>query len=95
MLALSCLVFEIIVMLEGEPSHQSEILRALEQVFLKDVSLYFDSLIFLPLFINFDMPSSPATKKNQWSLVFPSCNSWFSVHCGRIILVLFGKHSAK
>jgi hypothetical protein len=40
---LRCLdcVLRVIVLLEGEPSAQSEVLRALEQVFIKDMSLLF------------------------------------------------------
>ena len=39
--ALCCLgcVLRVIVLLEGEPSSQSEVLSALEQVFIKDVSV--------------------------------------------------------
>ena len=39
--ALSCLgcVLRVIVLLEGEPSPQSEVLSALEQVFIKDLSV--------------------------------------------------------
>ena len=38
---LRCLgcVFSVIVLLEGEPSPQSEVLRALKQVFIKDLSV--------------------------------------------------------
>ena len=32
-------VLRVVVLLEGEPSPQSEILRALEQVFIKDLSV--------------------------------------------------------
>ena len=37
---LRCLgfVLRVVVLLEGEPSPQSEVLRALEQVFIKDLS---------------------------------------------------------
>ena len=33
------LVLRVVVLLEGEPSSQSEVLSALEQVFIKDLSL--------------------------------------------------------
>ena len=38
---LHCLgcVLRVVVLLEGEPSPQSEVLRALEQVFIKDLSV--------------------------------------------------------
>ena len=32
-------VLRVVVLLEGEPSPQSEVLRALEQVFIKDLSV--------------------------------------------------------
>ena len=39
---MSCLgrVFRVIVLLEGEPSPQSEVLSALEQVFIMDLSVH-------------------------------------------------------
>ena len=35
----SCVVLAVIVLLEGNPSPQSEVLSALEQVFIKDLSV--------------------------------------------------------
>ena len=48
---LRCLgcVLRVVVLLEGEPSLQSEVLRALDQVFIKDLSvLYFVNLSLDP-----------------------------------------------
>ena len=45
--ALFWLSAEGFVLLEGEPSPQSEVLSALEQVFIKDVSVLFSVHIFL------------------------------------------------
>ena len=40
-------VLRVIVLLEGEPSPQSEVLSALEQVFIKDLSVLFSVHLFL------------------------------------------------
>ena len=40
LLFLGC-VLRVVVLLEGEPSPQPEVLRILEQVFIKDLSLLF------------------------------------------------------
>jgi hypothetical protein len=39
-------MLRVIVLLEGEPSPQSEVLSTLEKVFIKDISLYFAPFIF-------------------------------------------------
>ena len=55
-------VLRVVVLLEGEPSPQSEVLSALEQVFTKDLSLYFASFI---------LPSIPAAEKHPHSMMLP------------------------
>ena len=47
---LGCLgcVLRVVVLLEGEPSPQSVVLSALEQVFIKDLALSSDHLSFDP-----------------------------------------------
>ena len=48
---LRCLghVLRVIVLLEGEPSPQSEVLSALERVFIKDLSVLFSAHLCLDL----------------------------------------------
>ena len=66
---LCCLgwVLTFIVLLEGEPSVQSEVLSILDQVFIKDISLL--SLISFPLTLT--SHPVPATEKHPQSMMLP------------------------
>ena len=67
---LHCLgcVLSIVVLLEGEPSPQSEFLSALEQVFIKDLSV----LPFIFLSILTCLPV-PAAEKHPHNMMLPPC----------------------
>ena len=67
---LHCLgcVLRVVVLLEGEPSPQSEILRALEQIFIKDLSVLFS--VYLSL--DPDSLPVPAAEKRPHSLKLPT-----------------------
>ena len=63
---LRCLggVLRLVVLLEGEPSPQSEVLSALEQVFIKDLSLYFAPFIFPLILTSLPVPASEKQPPN-------------------------------
>ena len=66
---LRCLgcVLKVIVQLEGEPSRQSEVLSALEQVFIKDLSVI-SSFIFPSILTSLPVP---AAEKHPHSIMLP------------------------
>jgi hypothetical protein len=59
-------VFRVIVLLEGEPSPQSEVLSALDQVFIE--YLYFAPFIFVSVLTSL---SVPAAEKHPHSMMLP------------------------
>ena len=63
------LVHRVVVLLEGEPSPQSEVLSALEQVFIKDLS------VLCSVHLSLDRTSLPvpASEKHPHSMMLPSC----------------------
>ncbi len=60
----SCCVFRVIVLLEGEPSAQSEVLNALDWVFIKAISIV-GALSFSSTLMS---PSVPAAEKQPHSM---------------------------
>ena len=67
---LRCLgcVLKVVALLESEPSPQSEVLSALEQVFIKDLSLYFAPFISPSILISLPVPAS---EKHPHSMMLP------------------------
>ncbi len=58
-------MIRVIVLLEGKPSAQSEVLNALDWVFIKAISLYFGALSFSSTLTS---PSVPAAEKQPHSM---------------------------
>ena len=56
-------VLRVLVLLEGEPSTQSEVLSALEQVFINDLSLYFALFIFPLILTSLPVPENIPTAR--------------------------------
>jgi hypothetical protein len=60
----------VIVLLEGEPSPKSEVLRALEQVFIKDLSVL-APFIFATILTHLSVPA--AEKHPHSIMLLPPC----------------------
>lgn len=78
--SLFCLgcAFQVIVMSETEPSLHYEVLSALEQVFLKDVSVLWSVLIFSHDLDESLGPCCWKTSGDEWCLICSRCRTWHS-----------------
>lgn len=70
--------FQVIVMSETEPSLHYEVLSALEQVFLKDVSVLWSVLIFSHDLDESLGPCCWKTSGDEWCLICSRCRTWHS-----------------
>jgi hypothetical protein len=69
LLCLGC-VLRVVVLLEGEPSPQPEVLSALEQVFIKDLSLYFAQFQVEPFWVPGKTLSTERATWNPYVVVY-------------------------
>ena len=69
LLSLGC-ALSIIVWLEGEPSGQCEILSALDQVFIKDISRHLLASFHFPS--NLTRPPVPVAERQPHSMMLPT-----------------------
>ena len=79
---LCCLgcVLRVVVLLEGEPSTESEVLSVLEQVSSR-ISLYFAPFIFASILTSLQVP---AAEKHPHSMMLPPpCQGWCQVSSRR------------
>ena len=83
---LRCLawVLRVFVLLKGEPSPKSEVLSALEQVFIKDLS----ELCSVPILTS---PPVPAAEKHHHSMMLPPPCFTFKIKSNPIVLVTCAK----